>query len=941
MDADNSGSNDNPPKDTPTEGDPRKHPMDIDKVWEVRNALWRSGFPPVPVYGHDKGHLKYVTSPGKQPAGGRGWEKHAVENPPRAVREKPAPNALNTGILCNGLRVFDLDIDDKETVGIVRSIIEGVVGKLPARYRENSAGITLICRASVGEPPKRVLTGRDHSKDASAKVEVLGHNNQFVAYGVHPSGGELLWENGIGPGFGVRREDLPAITEEQVDEIFRLIAPTICADPPTMKVSVNNSSLEVPPADTERSDQDQTADPADIAAALDVIPNNGAANWDSWKSLGMAVFRATGGVASGFDAWAAWSAKNPAYDHQACIKEWEAMRRSPPDRIGAGSVFKMAQDAQPGWRAPSWKSKDAQPTTKIGEGLVLPPGFEISTSGLHFREPNHGDDEATRLTFVAAPFEVLGVCQNGAGGDWGTMLRWTDPAGIVHEQIVPHRLFPGRSSGDNIAALLESGGLRCSAAPALLKRFLVEITPPRIIRYAQTAGWHVTDQGKPVYILRDGMVFGPNQNEVILHPDLRSHGPEVAVAGTLQEWQDHIACYAKGNDRLVLSVSIAFTGPLLAPANAESGGIHLVGKSRDGKTTCSLVGASVWGRPDAKVRQWRATANGLEGIARTCSDGILLLDEISQADGREAGDSIYMLANGMGKQRATVTGAAREIATWKLIFLTTGEIALETKMAEANRSAATGLHVRLVNLEADAGAGMGVFQDLHGKSTPAELADHLRAKSSIYFGVPIRAFLAEVVKLRCEDPHLLDVLVNSFRDKFRETYVPAGADPQVISVASRFSLIAAAGEAACAFGILPWGEGEAVRAAGECFKSWLATRGHAGAGEDEQAVAAVRRFIAVNGAARFADVDTNNEHIHNRAGWRKRNSDGFDDFLFQSDAWNEVFRGTNISPNRAAQALDTRGLLSVKHEGRLTARPTIDGIRQRVFWVSGRILSET
>jgi hypothetical protein len=47
------------------------------------------------------------------------------------------------------------------------------------------------------------------------------------------------------------------------------------------------------------------ADPAVIAAALAVIPND--VGWDDWNRVGMAVWRATGGAEPGFAAFDMWS----------------------------------------------------------------------------------------------------------------------------------------------------------------------------------------------------------------------------------------------------------------------------------------------------------------------------------------------------------------------------------------------------------------------------------------------------------------------------------------------------------------------------------------------------------------------------------------------------------------------------------------------------------
>ena len=78
--------------------------------------------------------------------------------------------------------------------------------------------------------------------------------------------------------------------------------------------------------------------------------------------------------------------------------------------------------------------------------------------------------------------------------------------------------------------------------------------------------------------------------------------------------------------------------------------------------------------------------------------------------------------------------------------------------------------------------------------------------------------------------------------------------------------------------------------------------------------------------------------IRDRVGWRKIDATGVVDYLFQSDMWASVFRGTNVNPSRAAAVVDRKGLLVSKHEKRLTARLTIGGVKQRVYWVSGRIL---
>jgi putative DNA primase/helicase len=79
-----------------------------------------------------------------------------------------------------------------------------------------------------------------------------------------------------------------------------------------------------------------------------------------------------------------------------------------------------------------------------------------------------------------------------------------------------------------------------------------------------------------------------------------------------------------------------------------------------------------------------------------------MLDELSQVQPREAGEIAYMLANGSGKLRANIKGEAREKATWRLLFLSSGEVTLAEHMTEGGKKARAGMEIRLVDIHADA-----------------------------------------------------------------------------------------------------------------------------------------------------------------------------------------------------------------------------------------------
>ena len=616
-------------------------------------------------------------------------------------------------------------------------------------------------------------------------------------------------------------------------------------------------------------------------------------------------------------------------------KGWD-LADPPPNGMAPGRLQELLDDAPDG--APA----------------EMPSGFRMTLKGLFFDpEPTERNPEPSPI-FIAAPFRVLGETRNDSGEAWGLLLRWRDREGRPHQWAIPRRLI--HRQGHEIAEELEAAGLSCgpdSRAHDLLKRFVGGVKAPRLLRCVTSTGWHQGNTA-PVFVLPGGEAFGRGAADTILQADTASADSAYRAAGDLAGWQTGIAALAGGNDRLALFTSAAFAGPLLDVLAEPSGGLHLVGRSRVGKITAVLVAATVWGKPtaDAQLRAWRGTANGLEGTAAATSDTLLILDEMGQADPREVGDVVYLLANEAGKQRASRTGSARNRQSWRTLFLSTGEITLAQKMGEAGKKTMAGLEVRLVNLPADAGAGNGVFQNLHGRPNAAMLAEELKDTARAHHGIAARVFLARLAQDRATDPATLRTALDDLRAAFLAKHVPSGAAGQVLSVASRFALVAAAGELAREYGVLPWQSGEAMRAAGACFMAWLAQRGGTGSGEDATAVAQVRQFLEAHGESRFTLLVPSERGADpalpdaartiNRAGYRQRvGSDGERwQYLVLPETWKaEVCKG--LDAKRTADLLIARGWLLGTTSRDRSAPVTIPGEgKRRVYRVSGAILAD-
>ncbi|WP_428490119.1 AAA family ATPase [Rhodopila sp.] len=193
---------------------------DLTGIAALRCQLWANGYRPVAVASVDN----LGPSPGKRPVA-NAWREGALQDTPEAANRPAEPDALNTGLLCDGLRAVDIDIDDAGIAATVEMAAVFTLGFTLTRFRANSGRKLLLFRAADGEPSKRVLKG------AAGKVEVLGRGQQFVAFGAHPSGATLQWRDGSPETMAVAA--LPPVTEDQITEFFAAIAHDIGADKAT------------------------------------------------------------------------------------------------------------------------------------------------------------------------------------------------------------------------------------------------------------------------------------------------------------------------------------------------------------------------------------------------------------------------------------------------------------------------------------------------------------------------------------------------------------------------------------------------------------------------------------------------------------------------------------------------------------------------------------
>jgi putative DNA primase/helicase len=369
------------------------------------------------------------------------------------------------------------------------------------------------------------------------------------------------------------------------------------------------------------------------------------------------------------------------------------------------------------------------------------------------------------------------------------------------------------------------------------------------------------------------------------------------VKGTADQWREKVGALCAGNSRLVFAVACAFAGPLLRPGGVESGGFHFRGGSSTGKTTALKVAASVNGGRNY-LQRWRTTDNALEAIAAQHCDSLLVLDELAQVDPKTAGECAYMLANESSKARATRNGAPRPRLSWRLLFLSAGELGLADHMAEGMKRARTGQEVRMADIPADAGAGCGMLENLHGMDGGGSaFSRHIVEQAGRCYGGPGRAWLQWLT----ENAHTLKADLRQRMQATEHAMIPEAGGGQVQRVGLRFALVGAAGEMATKAGLTGWEPGESARAAKVCFDAWLASRGGTGDGEVTAMVRQVRAFLESHGEGRFtwwhrAGDDHAAKTLH-RAGFRRMVSE--DGKPIKSDAEHQRAYGERMASTMA------------------------------------------
>jgi putative DNA primase/helicase len=282
-----------------------------------------------------------------------GWQSVRVTD--AEVRRWAAvyPQATNTGIRTKLSPAIDIDVLDEGVAGKLERMALDVIGDDTLRRVGLAPKRLLLFRADV--PFRKASTPDFMCGDVKHSVEVLADGQKFTAFGIHPdTRREYSWNSDP---LGMPRSYLPILTAAQADTIVTEAARMMSAAGWIAKGSGTRAEGYASGGSAPRSPL------ACLTECVGAIPNNDE-TWGDWARVGLAIYDASGGSDEGFAVFDAWSRNSSKYREQETRHKWLGFHRSPPNRVGAGTLVHLAK--LHGWEPPPLPEAERKPWSAAG-----------------------------------------------------------------------------------------------------------------------------------------------------------------------------------------------------------------------------------------------------------------------------------------------------------------------------------------------------------------------------------------------------------------------------------------------------------------------------------------------------------------------------------------------------------------------------------------------
>jgi uncharacterized protein (DUF927 family) len=390
------------------------------------------------------------------------------------------------------------------------------------------------------------------------------------------------------------------------------------------------------------------------------------------------------------------------------------------------------------------------------------------------------------------------------------LLRVTSPNGTAREEILSVRDYKAKRS--ETESILNLPIVTAKASSEFASRVQASQAMQDTFDVATQCGWFK----KAAFVFPNGEVAGERRNPLrkiraCLPLGVRQFAHAYKKKGELAKWQD-ICKLAEGNSRLMMSIALAFAGPIGELVGGEPPMIQLVGSPESGKSSIAIAAGSVWGEFDDKklnyfIETWNNTANNLEDVAAAHCGTFLVLDETALADESKNDNpypfikkTVIRLNKGIEKGRKNQS----ERRKWWMGVLSTSNLSLDEMAIASTKSICPDqIKGRLVDVPMP-GLGDGAFEELYEFKDEGEFSTELIKIAREHYGIAATIFVEGLAVWSKTDDlgKFLDRRREDFRAHAKKKINSGGRQSRRIT--ESFATIYAAGRAAMELEILPW-----------------------------------------------------------------------------------------------------------------------------------------
>lgn len=251
-------------------------------------------------------------------------------------------------------------------------------------------------------------------------------------------------------------------------------------------------------------------------------------------------------------------------------------------------------------------------------------------------------------------------------------------------------------------------------------------------------------------------------------------GDAIPSQGGWEAYIKAIQPIAKVNPRVLASLCVSLSAPLLRVFGMPSFTLALWAPTTKGKSTLQLVCSAMTGLP--KVMQWNGTPIGIQEVFADSPDQPRCLDDMHKA-GRFEDIAQLLMATGNGaarlvSKRSSGSQFPREIHSSPIVSTE------KTLASMLGNTAAAGMFARYFEI----GQGLyGMFDDLCGQPSGAALSHYLKAAIRDQYGTVWPRWL----KLLSRSWPKVEALHNERLPELRAAIVKAAANPELDDITNR------------------------------------------------------------------------------------------------------------------------------------------------------------